>query len=991
MTDGVWRIELLGWIRASRDGVSHTAFSQKSASLLAFLALSGRPSHTREELAAMLWPDVEGAAGRHNLRTRIYELRRSLEPPGTAKRPVLEATRDAVRLVPGTFTTDVAEFRAAVTASAAGGGDAGSAMQRAVDAYRGELLPGCYDAWIQPERRRLESQYADVLERRLEALIAGGDRRLAIDLAHRLIALDPLNEAAQIALIRLHRSDGDPVAALAQFRAYAVVLRDELGVAPSPELQALAREIRRQSADHRPSGSERLEVAAPPRGPADVPEPLTRFVGREAELARLHAALVEEGARLVTIAGPGGIGKSRLAAEFARRARQHGVARVVYADVADLDDDRFVVEAIAAAAGAPDGTAGTAIDALAALAGDTRAIVLLDNAERVAAGVAEAARHVLARAPGLGVLVTSRRALAVAGEVEVRLGPLPTPAGWDHPSELEQNPSVAMYVDRARARHPEFALTRSNAAAVARLCAQLEGIPLALELAAVRERVLPAVQMLPRLAKRFDVLVGGRRDVPERHRTLAAAIDWSYRALDEGARRVFARLSVFRGGWALDEAEALCAVPDTAGALDRLCDVSLVEAFDRDGVRRFRMLETIREFALEQVVADERAALRRHHARLFFALAERAHVYLLGPEQDAWYRRVDAEFENIRAAVDWALGEGDAVAVTRIFVDLYRYWPARSRRREARRWLSIALERGADRLPRRLHARALRYAGELALGDGDLTEAKRRFEQAMATAGDGEDPYNEGFTLSGLGHIAARRDAFDEARDLLHRGLAVAKVSGSPELIASLANDLGVLDARTRNVEGALGHFSESLGIYREIGDETSVITLLFNLGYLATIACQFDRAEAWLTESVATSRRLGHALGLASATAFLGLLELRRGNHERAARVCRDAIESCLEAGESHRLVLAVEGLGLALASTDPGRALEVLGHAAALREATELEPVFEDPDLVTRTVAALEAAAGAAEGARRFDAGRAASTEAILGEGADGAGSRE
>lgn len=978
MTEDVWHIDMLGWLRVSRGTLAQPPLPPKAASLLAYLATHSQTAHAREELAAMLWPEASGTASRHSLRTTLYDLRRALEPSGTPPGSVLATDRGSARLLPGAFTTDAAEFvRAAEEAAAAGEHGRVDALRRAVASYRGEFLAGLFDPWIFPERRRLAALHVDLLERLLDALRASGEAREAIDVAHRLVACDPLNEAAHVSLMRLYAAEGRAGAALDQYRAFAGVLEEELGVEPPPEAQSLARALRESSLA--PAEPARAEPA-PPK-PPQVPTHLTRFVGREEELGRL-SALLEGDARLVTVAGPGGVGKTRLAAELARRARSGPGATVVFAELAGVVDERFVAETLASAAGLRALGGVDLLDAAAgALAAMPRPLLVLDNAEHVAGAVADVARDLLGRVPDLRVLVTSRQALGVAGETELRLGPLPTPGQWDVPEELYANPSVALYVDRVRARRADFELTPANAAAVARLCTKLEGIPLALELAAVRERVLPAAQLMARLGQRFELLVSSQRDVPERHRTLTAVIDWSYLALGPEARRAFARLSVFRGGWSLEAAEAVCASPETHEALERMCEVSLVEASDRAGGRRFRMLETIREFASAKVHEEEREQLHRLHAKVLLAFAEQARFGLTGPEQAAWLEVVDAEFENIRSALDWSLRAGDLVTVARIFVALHRYWPARSRRREARRWFREAVARGADRLPRRLLERGLRVAGELAFDEGELAEARRDFEEALALLEGGEDPSTIAHVLAGLGHVAARHDEFDTARELLRRSLECARSREDVDLRATLANDLGILEARTRNYRSAFEHFSESLAIYRTLGDDTSVLILLFNLGYLATILGRFEEAEEFLSESIATSRRLGHGIGLASASTFLGLLELRRGRSREAVARCAEAVDLCLEAGERYRLVLAVEGLGLALAEEGCGEAaLRALGHAAALREETKTEALLEDPELSRRCIESVTARVGAAEAERLLAVGREESTEQIL-----------
>jgi predicted ATPase/DNA-binding SARP family transcriptional activator len=998
--DSRWTIEMFGWMRVVRGSVEHRSLSQKAASLLAYLALRADTAHSREELATLLWPEATPDAGRHSLRTRLYELRGILEPTGIAGAPrgsVLEAGRESVRLVPGSFTTDVAEFKRDAAASAiVPDPERVEALERALGWYRGELLAGFYDGWIVAERRRLAALYADLLARLLDALAAhhtSGRATTAIDVAHRLIACDPLNEDAHMCLVRLYAEDGRVGTALDQYRAFVAVLRDDLGVEPSPEAQQIARELLERSkaaqfAQAKPSAPARESRESRNRAtakPASLPVSLTRFVGREDELARLGELLRPGASRVVTVVGPGGIGKTRLATEFARGLQATLGARVVFAELADIVDPSFVSDAIVSAAalraGPGDDVLDSVADALtgsAGSAGQPPALLVIDNAETATDGVADVVRALVDRGAPIRVLVTSREPLGVTGEIELRLGPLPTPVDWELPSDLERNPSVQMYVDRVRARRADFRLTSSNAAAVARLCTKLEGIPLALELAAVRERVLPAAQLIARMERRFDLLVSAQRDVPERHRTLSAAIGWSFSMLTPEARRIASRLAVFRGGWSLEEAEGIFPSPETADVVERLCDVSLVEAYERAGARRFRMLETVREYALGQVPADERDDLYRLHARLILALAERAQVYLSEP---AWFERIDAEFENVRAALDYSLRAGDVVTVVRVLVSLSRHWRARSRQREARRWLGEAIERGADRLPRRLLGRAMRQAADLAFDDGDLAEAGHYFEQARALFDEVEDPVAAALIVSGLGAIAARHDDFEEARRQLGRALEIAVSSEHVELRGNIANDLGVLEARTGNFDAALEHFATSLSMFGSLGDEANVLVVHYNVGYLLMIVGRFDEAEASLDESLAISRRIGHTAGIASASTFRGLLELKRGNTELAIALCRAAADLCLEAGDRHRLVLAIEGLGVALAAAGRDEdALRALGHAAALREATETEALLEDPELRERTVASLASRVGADRADALLAEGRATPSEAFV-----------
>jgi predicted ATPase/DNA-binding SARP family transcriptional activator len=978
-----WRIELLGWLRASRGTLVHMKVgTQKTASLLAYLATHPRAPHPREELAELLWPEAAAATGRHNLRTAIYAIRGALEPPGDAPGSVLVASREAVSLAPGSFSTDVADFERAAAEAAAG--DAG-ALRRALAVYRGELLPGFFESWVVSERHRLADLHATLLKRLLDDL---GDAAEAVDVAHRLIACDPLDEEAHVSLMRAYAAQGRVGAALAQYQALAEVLRDELGVEPSDEAQEVARDLRSKPAvtARTPAYAGAATAVAPAHrpdaGPARrrAPAPLTRFVGREAELERL-SALLHEGARLVTVAGPGGIGKTRLAAELVRRA-ERDCAAAHFVELADVLDPAFVADAVAAAIGLVARPGTDIVEQVAgALAAEPRPLLVLDNCEQVADAAGDLARELLDLAPALRIVATSRGALAVGGEVELRLGPLAVPADWRTAVDLARSPSVALYVDRVRARRPEFALTRANAAAVARLCTKLEGIPLALELAAARERVLPAPQLVARLDRRFEVLASSQRDVPERHRTLSAAIDWSYRALGDEARRIFERLSVFRGGFTVEEAEAVCGSPRTLEAVERMCEVSLVEAYDYGELRRFRMLETIREFAADRLDPAEAADLHRRHAAVMLALAERARVYLFGPDQGAWLVRLDAEFENLRAALDWSQRSGDTLAVARISASLHRYWISRARYREARRWLRRALEAGEDRLPRRLRAWLLRLAGEYALSECDDAEADRLLCESLAMSEADGDEEAVALVLGKRAHLAIRGGAFEEGRRMLLDGLEIAARRGDPRLRAGLANVLGVFEARQRNYERALELFSESLVINRAAGDESNVVVLLYNLGYLATIAGWYDRAAEYLDECLTTSRRIANAVGEANALTFLGLLELRRGRYAEASANCRAAAEQHLESGDGNGLTFAVEGLALALVAEGRDEAaLRLFGHAGMLRERTAAEPLFEDPSVRENAVEAASARVGAAAAERLLAEGRAASIDDLL-----------
>jgi tetratricopeptide (TPR) repeat protein len=514
------------------------------------------------------------------------------------------------------------------------------------------------------------------------------------------------------------------------------------------------------------------------------------------------------------------------------------------------------------------------------------------------------------------------------------------------------------------------------------LCAKLEGIPLALELAAGRERVLPAAQLVARLERRFEVLASSQRDVPERHRTLSAAIDWSYEALDEEGRRVFARLSVFRGGFSLEEAEAVCRSPQTVEAISRMCDVSLVEAHEAGEERRFRMLETIREFADGRLEADEREAAERLHADAFLALAERARVALAGPEQGGWLARLDPEIENVRAALDRLFRVGERERAVRIVVALKRYWVARSRSREPRRWLRTALE-DADALPPRLRARAMLAAGEMEArdGDGDDAVAEPMLEHAVALFEAEGDDRSAATALRYLGMIAARRGDYDLARERWGRGLEIAERCGDPAVLAIASNTMGILSALLGDYDVALGHYSQAVEMFREVGDEWNLMLGLNNIGYVAILGGQLDRADEVLAETLATARDRGFRAVELDSLVFRSMLEWRRGDYGATTSYAAEAVRLGVELGLERRIVWAVDVAAFACAARERDElALELLGAAGALREERHASATLDDPAIRERCLADLASRAGEAEVARLMAEGAEADLESLL-----------
>jgi predicted ATPase/DNA-binding SARP family transcriptional activator len=673
--DAPWRFELLGGLRAQRGDQCLTHFrTHKTGALLAYLAYHGQRAHRREELIELLWPECAPVAGRNRLKTELCWLRRELEPApgegsGKTGSPVrlLQADRDFVRLNPAVFRTDVTAFHAALSAAARAGSVAERAplLAAAADLYRGELLPGWFEDWALRERQWLAERYFQALGQLSTLWEKAGEHDRAIEYARRGVTADPLREEAHRALIRLYAAAGQTSTALRQYQELERLVRTHLQTTPSVATRALVCGIERGAArklDSPIGFSSRTPRDGPPH---NLPAPPTALIGREQELQTARellspndpASRIPHPCRLLTLTGPGGTGKTRLALQIAADLLEEFAEGVFFVPLASHSGPGLVASAIAQAVGIRESGGRPLAESLTAHLRAKQLMLLLDNFEHVIAA-APLVAELLAGCPRLQVLVTSRAPLRLRGEREFPVPPLavsgvqvfrdagvqarsPAGAGRLNLRTLEclsEFPAVKLFVQRAKDVRPEFELTEENAPAVAAICARLDGLPLAIELAAARVKCLPPQTLLSRLVGapladtqgRPDgsllwLLTGGARDLPPRQQSLRSTIAWSYDLLDDSERRLFRRLAVFAGGCTLAAAEAVCGEGVLTG-LAHLVDHSLLRQADvANGEPRFAMLEMIREYGLESLAENgEVEAIQRRHAEYFLALAEEA-------------------------------------------------------------------------------------------------------------------------------------------------------------------------------------------------------------------------------------------------------------------------------------------------------------------------------------------------------------------------------
>jgi len=682
--------------------------------------------------------------------------------------------------------------------------------------------------------------------------------------------------------------------------------------------------------------------------PGSLLVPLTRLIGRETEVGAIAQLLARDDVRLVTLTGPGGTGKTRLALEIGAETLDQYPDGVFFIDLAPLTDPTLVLPTIAATVGVREVVGHPLFQTLSSFLADKRLLLLLDNCERILAAAPDVGA-LLAASPTVSVLATSRAALHIRGEREFPLLPLPLPAADRLPplEELAQVPAVALFVDLASASQPDFALIADNAAAVAAICRRLDGLPLAIELAAARVKVLPPAALLARLEQRLSLLTGGARDLPARQRTMRDAIAWSYDLLSPAEQKLFRRLAVFAGGFTLDAVEAVATPNEDRSVLDgvvALVEQSLLRRMPSvDQEPRYQMLETVREFGLEMLAAaKETAVSRERHAHHF-----------LGPDDDLTpffplFRAPESaaliatERDKVRLALIWRDEQGRMDELLSRTSLLHRLWFAPGIFREGQHWIERALERTSDAAPR-LRFRALDAAQRLAQHRGDHVRTAAFATESLAIARELCDPLLIGVALIGAGHLTYRQGAYGRADELLR----------------------------------------EAHELLRECDEQGADAIALLILGDTALAQEQFDWAAAWYAEAIEKSLSIGNTWVLIDAQAGLGSVKVGTGNLVQAAALYRDSLDQAHDQGFTILVSSALLGLAaiaVAFGQTETGASL--LGAAAGLAESIGAPLYPRDRPVRDRALAVLTAALGEQRLAAAQQAGRVLTVDAAIAE---------
>jgi non-specific serine/threonine protein kinase len=732
-----------------------------------------------------------------------------------------------------------------------------------------------------------------------------------------------------------------------------------------------------------------LSPDQPPAQAPRLPVWLTSFIGREAEVASVRALLdpCESPVRLVTLLGPGGVGKTRLAVGAAAELAPLYADGLSFVDLAPLTDPRLVPAAIAHALEVRESGGRSARELLLEYLQARRLLLVLDNFEHLLAA-GPLVPELLRRCPRVAVLVTSRTALRLQGERRVVVAPLATPGATPDPADRDLNacPAVRLFVERAQAVVPDFVLSDQNAAAVAEICRRLDGVPLAIELAAARVPLLAPQALLRRLEHRLPVLTQGAPDLPERQQTLRQTLAWSQELLAPAERALFRHLAVFAGGWTLEAAEAVCTDADLPAELmlerlQVLVDSSLVRPLDAAGDEpRYGMLETIREYALEQLgEAHEEAAARTCHRNWFLAMAEQVAPERLDPAHVRWLER---EQDNLRAALRWSIQAGDAEAGVRLAVAVWPLWYLRNRYTEGRGWFAELLSLPPTSGPSR--CRALALAGYLAYGQGDYAEAEALLGTGAMQARETADA--EGSAVCGLllGNVARARGELAHVADVLEAARQALEDQGSPVWRATACLLLGLTRLEQGDLVGAEQWGTQALDQFRAQQHVWGTARSLELLGRAATRRGDLPAARRRHEESLVLLRELDDRQGLVWAETFVAHAALDHADVANAAPLLHESLRLAGEAGDRLALARAFEGLVRALARIEPRRAVLLASLAAGLRARLGAEPYRSEQERLAASLAQARAVLGAPDYERAWAEGSRLRLEAAFTEAA-------
>jgi predicted ATPase/DNA-binding SARP family transcriptional activator len=950
---GSWRV-LLG-----NETIPRFKYDKVRA-LLAFLVVEPSRPHRRETLMDMFWPDLPETAARNNLRQALVTLREAIGDR-QADPAYLLVDRASVQINSNSqYTLDVDEFTNLLDSVSKHVHRRPEScrhclqlMKQAASLYRGPLLADFYlsdstafEEWATLKREWLHQQALGLLGRLTATYEQKGEFKLALQYVWRLLDLDLWREEAHRQAMRLYLLSGDREAALAQYEKCRRVLSDEIGVDPEPETTHLYEHIRRGETWPSPSSSSSppTKDAPSPLGlpvvlPHNLPPLVTPFLGREKELTEIGGLLDETYCRLITLIGPGGSGKTRLAVQAAAEHIDSFRDGVFFVSLTPLQSAALFPATITTAIQMELAPNADPSQQLLTYLRKKEMLLVLDSFEHLMDATAFLAK-LLKHAPEIVVLVTSRERLNLQGETVFPVEGLPVPTALDSLEMLSQNTAVQLFVQSARRVHRTFSLTSDNCNHVASICTLTAGLPLAIELAAAWVRALSCREITEEIAGGIGFLTTNLRDIPERHRSLAAVFDHSWQLLSSEEQRVLGGLSVFQGGFSRLSGEAVAGATPTS--LAALVDKSLLR---RNQTGRYEIHEMIRQYAQEKLAAaGDLVDIRFRHADYLLALAQEAEPKLVGPEQAEWLVRLQEENENIRYALHSSLEDGKSETAGRIAGAIWRFWQTSGQVSEGRTWLERILkafedshaEHGQNRIDAGVRAGVHKAAGVMAWLQGDYARSKACFETGLSLYQQAGDRAGVAILYGNMGALATHRTDYQEARTLLMKALELRRELGDRWGVASALNNLGALAGRLGDILQAQAYYQECLAIFSELGYQSGIALSLSNLGSAAGDLGDYDRAYNLHIEGLAIRRQLGDKPGTANSLSDLGNLAYRKGDIDQACVYYAESLGLLQELGDKEHIFDCLEGMAqVASAQGLIENAARIWGAVEALRVA--------------------------------------------------------
>lgn len=954
------RVRLLGAFEVEVDGhvIPGSAWRlRKAGELVRILALAPDHRVQREVLMEQLWPDRPLEAASNNLHQAVRVARSALGASDESGRRALVLRDGTLTLCPDSdLWIDAAAFAAAV-GKAGDGTDNLDALLAARALFRGEPLPDDrYADWAAGVREALAQDHLTLLGRIAELEESDGRLDAAVDTLRELLEREPTDEAAHRSLMRLYAVADRRQLALRQFERLRTVLARELEVEPSETSRQLYRDILEGRLG--PVGSVPAGRGAAPENPGERgPEPranqpvrrrarprshnlpvqLSSFIGREREVRQVDRLL--QGARALTLIGPGGTGKTRLAIEVAATHIATERDGVWLVELAAVNEPALVIQAIADVFDLREWQAQPYLDLVVDHLAERQVLLVLDNCEHLIDACASVAQTLLRASPGLRVLATSRQPLRIPGEVVFRVPslPVPDPDALTDLADLEPIDSVRLFVERAKATDPTFALTIDDAPAIARLCHHLDGLPLAIELAASRVAVLPVSAIADRLDDRFSLLVGGSRTALSRQQTLKATLDWSYNLLTEPQQRMLRLLCVFVGGAPLDGIERIRAETrqesgDTVALLGDLVDQSLVALDDATTTPRYRMLETVREYGRARLIEHgEQRNMEAAHMAWAMSIAAAAQAALPRPSWQASLGRLEVDHDDLRAALDRGLSVDPGRALI-LASDLWQFWLWHGYLVEGRRWLGRVLERAPAPTPAR--ARALLGLAALSIRSGDTGLGTLRAAEALAIERELDDASGASRAIQVLATAAWSEDELDVAERHYRESLDLARVAGDGPAQAAALHGLAVVRWYVGDHAEAGRMIDESLALFRALADTGDLAPTILGIGEILVPQSETGTDRLVFQETFVPFQDVTCKVAVGYALANRGMIRRVVGQAEPARHDMTAALELFRAIGDERAVAHALGRLGnLATAAEEFASAREWLEECLAIR----------------------------------------------------------